>query len=123
MSSPASPPPRLPRGRLQAECYSSPGVGKDLVWTLCVGSGPAFDVPWCSNPVFSPNAVTTYDPPLVTGVEAISGSSTPWGTTRGNDTVRVYGLNFGVPTDGTAQVLPQTLGFCSVLNVLSLVIR
>lgn len=96
--------PPLPPPLVQAECYSAPGVGKDLVWTLCVGSGPAYAIPWCSNPVFSPNAVITYDPPRVAGVEAVFGSSLVWGSTRGNDTVRLYGFNFGVPTDAAAQV-------------------
>jgi hypothetical protein len=74
------------------------------VWTLCIGSGPNYDVPWCSNPLLSPNALTTYEVPQVTGVEAVLNSGGTWGTTRGNDTVRLYGINFGVPWDKSAQV-------------------
>jgi hypothetical protein len=88
----------------QVSCVSSWGVGTNLVWTVCVGSGPSYSTPWCSSPVLNPLAITTFDAPVVIGVESVVVPGTAWGSTRGNDTVRLYGLNFGVPMDSNAQV-------------------
>ncbi len=104
----------------QVKCTVAPGVGARLVWTVCVGSGPGYATPWCSDPSLHPGVAIAYDAPLVTALTLGAPASSVWGITSGGDEVLVRCRNCGSQADAVAQVMCGPLTCEGSVEALSL---